>query len=148
MIKYESAGTELKFRPETWARSESTLLMPVKFDASQSSRVFIEPNEWKTIYLKSTSHKLRLESMVDDYLLELIDQQNKITELTPISVDTNQYNDFDILKMYKSQDTYFIYASRDEGIITLSYLYDDDIDTVLKAIDEKLTLLINYVSKS
>lgn len=147
-IKYESTGTELKFRPETWARSESTLLMPVKFDASQSSRVFIEPNEWKTIYLKSTSHKLRLESMVDDYLLELIDQQNKITELTPISVDTNQYNNFDILKMYKSQDTYFIYASRDEGIITLSYLYDDDIDTVLKAIDEKLTLLINYVSKS
>lgn len=147
-IKLASTGTEFKVRPTTWARSESTLLMPVKLESSQSSRVFIEPNEWKNIDLNAISHKLRFESMAEDYLLELIKQQNKIDELIQISVDQKQYKSFDILKVYKSQDTYFIYAAKDNAVITVSYLYDDDIDTVIKAIEEKLTLLINNVSNT
>ena len=147
-IKSKITGTEFKVRPMTWARSESTLLMPVKFESSQSSRVFIEPNEWKNIDLNASSHKLRFESMAEDYLLELINQQNKTDELIPISMDKKHYKDFDILKVYKSQDTYFIYAAKDNAVITVSYLYDDDIDTVIKTIDEKLALLINYVPES
>lgn len=147
-IKLKYTGNELKVPDPKWANSQSFLLMPVNYEVNQFHRKFIKPNNYETLDLKSNTYQLRFEALVNGYILELIKQQNEITTLIPVSIDTEQYKDFDILKVYKYLDTYYIYVARDNGILTVSYLYDDDIDSVIKAMDEKMELLLNHISKS
>lgn len=147
-IKSKATGNELNVTDPTWALSQSFLLMPVKYELNQHHRNFIKANNYETLNLKSSTYQLRFKAIVDNYIMELINQQNEIGHLVPVSIDAEQYKNFDILKVYKSQDTYFIYAARDKGILTVSYFYDDDIDAVIKALEEKMDLLLNHIAKS
>lgn len=147
-IKLKATGNELNVTDPTYVISQSSLFMPVKYEVNQYHRNFVKPNNYETLDLKSNTYQLRFEAIVDNYILELIKQQNEITDLVPFSIDTEQYKNFDILKVYKYRDIYFIYAARDNGILTVSYLYDDDIDSVIKALEEKMDLLLNHISQS
>gem|GEM_PF-4116942 len=128
----------------TYGRSETSILAPQQYENNQSYRLINTSNKVEEISLNTRSYELRYEFMTDNFFKEQVDYYNHLWETTPKSLAITSYEDLDNLVIYKSGLNYHIFASKGHGVITLNYTVDDDLETLLKTINEKLELLDSF----